>query len=369
MQVQVGVPRLELVVRTELSPQISGQTQMPQEPPQPLLPQSLPAQFGTQPTPQVPSEPQEPPPLQLPVVHLPPQPSGSPQLFPVQLGTQVLQYPAVEQVPLAQVPPWQRPPQPSEAPQAAPAQLGVHVWQPPWMQNGLELVQARPQSPPHPSEPQFLPVQLGVQLPHVPATQVPLVPQLVPQVPQLLRSLPRATQALLQQERPFKQVPEQVPPHPSLSPQCLPVQTGAHASAAGAAVSGMDASGVAASGVAASGLVASGAARGPSVVMIVTSWPASGVTAELSGTTRASATPASGPTTGPLSGARRGASTGKTGVVSGLATSSPGLTGTSIATAGPSTWPTGVASLLATVLPPQPTTTRGVTKTKSASAR
>ena len=90
MQVQVGVPRLELVVRTELSPQISGQTQMPQEPPQPLLPQALPAQFGTQLAPQVPSEPQVPP-LQLPVVHLPPQPSAAPQAFPTQLGTQVLQ--------------------------------------------------------------------------------------------------------------------------------------------------------------------------------------------------------------------------------------------------------------------------------------
>jgi len=31
------------------------------------------------------------PPLQLPVVHLPPQPSAAPQAFPTQLGTQVLQ--------------------------------------------------------------------------------------------------------------------------------------------------------------------------------------------------------------------------------------------------------------------------------------
>jgi hypothetical protein len=91
MHVQVGVPRSTLVVRTELSPQISGQTQMPQAPPQPLLPQSLPVQSGTQVAPQVPSEPQAPPPLQLPVLHLPPQPSGSPQAFPMQLGVQVLQ--------------------------------------------------------------------------------------------------------------------------------------------------------------------------------------------------------------------------------------------------------------------------------------
>jgi hypothetical protein len=85
MQVQVGV------VRTERSPQISGQTQLLHEPPQPLLPQVLPTQLGTQLVPQVPSEPQVPPPVQLPVVHLPPQPSGSPQPLPVQLGTQVLQ--------------------------------------------------------------------------------------------------------------------------------------------------------------------------------------------------------------------------------------------------------------------------------------
>ena len=85
MQVQVGV------VRTERSPHISGHTQLLHEPPQPLLPQVLAAQLGTQPAPQVPSEPQLPPPGQLPVLHLPPQPSGSPQLLPVQLGVQVEQ--------------------------------------------------------------------------------------------------------------------------------------------------------------------------------------------------------------------------------------------------------------------------------------
>lgn len=85
MQVQVGV------VRTERSPQISGHTQLLHEPPQPLLPQVLPTQLGTQLVPQVPSAPQVPPPVQLPVVHLPPQPSGSPQPLPMQLGTQVLQ--------------------------------------------------------------------------------------------------------------------------------------------------------------------------------------------------------------------------------------------------------------------------------------
>ena len=87
MQVQVAF----IDDRTVVSPQISGHTQLPQMPPQPLLPQLLPAQFGMQVAPQVPSAPQVPPPLQLPVVHLPPQPSGSPQAFPTQLGVQVLQ--------------------------------------------------------------------------------------------------------------------------------------------------------------------------------------------------------------------------------------------------------------------------------------
>jgi hypothetical protein len=53
------------------------------------------------------------------------------------------------------------------------------------MQNGWEPVQATPQNPPHASEPHRLPLQLGVQvLPHVPAEQVSLAPQLLPQVPQ-----------------------------------------------------------------------------------------------------------------------------------------------------------------------------------------
>jgi hypothetical protein len=76
---------------TLVSAQISGQAQLPHEPPHPLLPQLLFAQLGTQVAPQVPSVPQFPPPLQLPVVHLPPQPSESPQALPVQLGAQVLQ--------------------------------------------------------------------------------------------------------------------------------------------------------------------------------------------------------------------------------------------------------------------------------------
>jgi hypothetical protein len=139
------------------------------------------------------------------------------------------------QVPLVQVP-WQRPPQPSASPQAAPAgQFGAHAWQVPWMQSGFALGQAAPQSPPHPSEPQSLAMQSGVQvLPHAPAEQVPLAPQLLPQVPQLVESLPRATQVLAQQVRPFKQGPEHLPPQPSPSPQCLPVQTGAHTLAASA---------------------------------------------------------------------------------------------------------------------------------------
>jgi len=89
------------------------------------------------------------------------------------------------QVPLGQVP-WRRPPQPSESPQAAlVGQFGVQAWQLPWMQNGWEPVQATPQNPPHASEPHRLPLQLGVQvLPHVPAEQVSLAPQLLPQVPQ-----------------------------------------------------------------------------------------------------------------------------------------------------------------------------------------
>jgi hypothetical protein len=88
---QVQATSVSVDATTLVSAQISGHTQLPHLPPQPLLPQVLPAQFGTQVAPQVPSAPQVPPPLQLPVAHLPPQPSASPQALPVQLGVQLVQ--------------------------------------------------------------------------------------------------------------------------------------------------------------------------------------------------------------------------------------------------------------------------------------
>ena len=175
-----------------------------------------------------------------------------------------------------------------------------------------------------------------------------------------------------------------MPPHPSLSPQCLPEQTGAHV-----------ASDAAASGAVASDVVASGVKSGPSDETDWMSLPASGVTARPSEPAGTSTTPASTARTGPTSTAVAGLSTAESGVrpgptstataglstlVSGVTTgpsrckktsglaSGGGTWGRSTATEGPSGL-FGVASVLLLLLPLQPTTTSGATKNKRVSER
>jgi len=247
------------------------------------------------------------------------------------------------------------------------------------MHSGLAAGHDPPQSPPQPSEPQDLPVQSGVQLEHVPEVQSWSPVQAVPQVPQLSLSLPRATQVLLQQESPFTQVPGQVPPQPSLSPQCLPVQTGTQI--VSVVVSAVASVVTTAPPSEETSLAVSGLAAGPSMPgPIGVSMPG------------ASATPASGPITGPTSTATAGPSTARSGVATGPSggTTGPssltrgpsiGVTGASSLTAGPSSLTAGpstagrvsvateAASWLPLLLLPQPAITSGVANNKSASER
>jgi hypothetical protein len=109
---------------TQLPPleQLMPAAQLPQEPPQPSLPQVLPAHCGVQM--------HCPLALQLPEKHvpqLPPHPSG-PQVFPAHCGAQAHCPLTLQERPAPQLP--QLPPQPSE-PQLLPLHCGTHTHAPP----------------------------------------------------------------------------------------------------------------------------------------------------------------------------------------------------------------------------------------------
>jgi hypothetical protein len=133
---------------------VLGAEQMPQLPPQPSLPHSFPLHamnvhwFATHVWPQTLHEPHEPPhPL-------------SPQVLPVQFGTQTHLPPAPQTLLAGHQP--QEPPQAS-APHCLPTHCG---WQPSVAHRPLAqcLPAAHvPQLPPHPSSPHVLPAQFGVQ--------------------------------------------------------------------------------------------------------------------------------------------------------------------------------------------------------------
>lgn len=190
---QLGVQQL---FATQLSPEAQAQV-----PPQPLGPQDPVAQTGVQQPYPASVEATQNSPLVQPPLQTPPQPSGSPQLLPVQSGAQ--QPPSTHVAPLEQP---HLPPQPLLPPQLPDVQLGVqqeplppsktHCWPaaqpvlqvPPqpslcpqlwlpqlgWQQ--LPLVHTPPsahlQVPPQPSEPQLPEAQWGLQT-QLPYWQVP----------------------------------------------------------------------------------------------------------------------------------------------------------------------------------------------------
>jgi hypothetical protein len=142
--------------------------QVPQVPPQPLLPQVLPLQDGVQ---QLFDRHTAPPPQ---VPQVPPQPL-LPQVLPEQLGAHTHWPPALQVCPLAQVP--QVPPQ-SSLPQSLPPQFFTQQLLPTHASPGPHV----PHTPPQPSAPQVLPEQVCVQ--HVDEKgSHTMLPGQVPQVP------------------------------------------------------------------------------------------------------------------------------------------------------------------------------------------